>query len=266
MSRSPHRTIVPFCDRWADPEPHGAVFAGIRRTLCEPLELLDPSQQRIVLISDYIGEIGCGGHDQYFFNLHNDVAERVPATVESLRNLGLAQAADILSRAYERWSDRERPVLKNIEEVSEMFMEEEFDDLDDAFFELEQSDPGEHPSAVVEVYLAENEAMFVELTPPTAADQCLIDMGDLATHADGGRAAWLSLADHPSPRVRLQAAKSLLDKDFGRAAEIGMGVYTDPVTDDWVINHAAEFLRAAGVSHETMMAAQQRRHEARSRP
>lgn len=264
MNNKPHRIVVPFCDRWAEPEPNGAVTDGIRRALCEPMELLNHRQQQTVLISDYMGEIGCGGHDQYFFNLHSDIAACVPATIESLREFGLMQAADILSRAYDRWSSHERPILKNIEEVSEMFMQEEFDDLDDEYFDLAQSGPSEQPDLVMQAFLAANEALFVELPPPTAEDQCLVEMGNPAMHPDGGRAAWRSLAGHPSPRVRLRAATSLLDTDRKRAISLGLGVYGDPHADDWVINHALNFLYRARASRKAIKSAQRRRHAARS--
>lgn len=214
------------------------------------IENVDPMQVSAWLVSRYVGEMDCGGHNQYFFNLHGDVAARIPGTIDGLHLLGLHHAAEILARAHARWVGTARALPTDIEGVSEMFQEKVFDDLDDEYCILGLADPADHPQSVFDTYMRENTEMFVELAPPTEADQALIQLGDPSMHRDGGRKAWLSLAEHQSPRVRLKAAQNLLQTDRDRAVVIGKTVYVDPSASDWVISKVVNLLYDNGVSSD----------------
>ena len=235
MTRQPFRIIVPFADQWADPGPDGACYDACQKALCAEIENLDPSQQPAWLVSHYVGEMDCGGHDQYFFNLHGDVTARIPGTIDGLHLLGLHHAAGILGRAHARWVGTARILPTDIDGVSEMFGEQEFDDLDDEYSILGLADPADHPQSVLDIYMRENIGLFIELAPPTAADRMLIDLGDPRMHRDGGRKAWLSLTGHENPRVRLKAAQNLLGTDRNEALRVAHGVRDDPRTDPWVM-------------------------------
>lgn len=262
MTPPPLRIVVSFCDQWADPGPDGAIQDAWREALCTEIENVDPTQMPAWLVSRYVGEMDCGGHDQYFFNLHGDVAARIPGTIDGLHMLGLHHAAEILARAHARWVGTVRTLRTDIDGVSEMFQKEKFDDLDDEYCILGLADPADHPQSVFDTYMRENIDLFIELAPPTEADQALIALGDPRLHRDGGRQAWLSLAEHASPRVRLKAAQNILQTDRKMAIAIGKTVYADPSASDWVIGNAVHFLSDKGVStNEFDQLRKQRQHK-----
>lgn len=233
------RVIVPFCDRWADPGPDGAVGDALAEALWAEIEDVDPRQMPAWLVSHYVGAVDCGGHEQFFSDLHADVAARVPPTVDALHLLGLAHAADILSRAFARWRANSPDHI--------VF---DYRGFDDEYVILGMADPADHPQSVLDAYLREHADLFIELAEPTAADQRLIEIGDPRMHRDGGRAAWLSLLDHECARVRLAAARNLMETDRALALRIARAIAGNRESNHLVQNAAFRLLRVADASLE----------------
>lgn len=236
------RIRVPFCDHWADPGPDGASYDACLEALCAPLDRLAPQQRPAVLVWRYIVEMEQGGHARYFRAMQREAAAHLHATMEGLCYFGLFPAAEILSRALERGHQ--------FNALAEPLSDTAFTDLDAEYATLGMADEADHPQTVFDRYLRANPDLFIELAPPGAEDEALLAMGNPALHRDGGRAAWRSLAHHPSPRVRLKAAEHLLALDRDTALQIARGVRVDPRANPWVLSKALTFLRRAGVSLE----------------
>jgi hypothetical protein len=211
-----HRTIVTFADDWADPEPNGACYHAAVDTICVWATHLHSDQRPAAHAWRYFGEVNNGGHAQYFMNLEAMSAqpEHVPEAIEGLRCIGLSDVADILAQAHLRWTGAARLAPADLVEAAEIFAEREFDDLDNAFYAFNlPPQKADRPEDRLDRYMLENRTLFVDLQSATVSDQKLIAMGNPTSHEDGGRAAWLSLVEHPSPRVRLKAARILLGSD-----------------------------------------------------
>ncbi len=87
---------------------HLAGFWSARARLSETGELigLSPSERAAHLALCYSGEVGNGGHTQYFMNLWGSFARE---TVDSLETLGLEEAASILGDAIQVFPDQHVP-------------------------------------------------------------------------------------------------------------------------------------------------------------
>ena len=85
-----------------------AGFWSARARLSETGELigLSPSERAAHLALWYSGEVGNGGHAQYFMNLWGSFAHE---TVDSLETLGLEEAASILGDAIRVFPDQHLP-------------------------------------------------------------------------------------------------------------------------------------------------------------
>jgi len=235
MNKPLRRVVVPFCDQWADPGPDGAAYDACLEALSAPPDRLDPSQRPAALVHRYVLEVDQGGHRRYFASLGPNVASLAPATVEGLFYFGLVPAAEILSRALARLGDAATS-------------DAEFADLDAEYAVLGFADQADHPQFLLDSYLRANTDLFVTLAPSTEPDQDLLALGNPRLHRHGGRTAWLSLATHESPRVRLKAAENLLPLDRDEALRIAHGVRSDPRTNPWVLSKVLRLLRRAGVS------------------
>jgi hypothetical protein len=92
------------------------------------------SQRHLFTIHWYRAEVNNGGHDQFFFNSTGIVWEHA---VEGLGAVGLSDAASILKSASERLGGASRDRAKREAQLNAA--QADFEDLDDLFFELEQT-------------------------------------------------------------------------------------------------------------------------------
>lgn len=214
------RISVTFADDWVEPPRadgvSGARYDAFVDMISRPLDQLDAAQRPAAHAWRYFGEVNNGGHAQYFMNLESTgqaVQSHVPDVIAGLRTLDMDDVADILAQGYLRWTGAARLAPADLEEASTIFGEREFEDLDDDFYSLDGPKSSNQPGEQLIAHFAANQALYVDVQAPASADQELIAMGHPSTHADGGRAAWLALAAHDSPRIRLNAARGLFNTD-----------------------------------------------------
>jgi hypothetical protein len=116
----------------------------------EPYEDLSPLQRKAHLAFWYDSEVNNGGHAQYLDNLGND---RVPETIEALKDLGGGHFADVLSEVFEAHM-KETGRIDNWSEATSQRVAE----LDSVFYSARPTIP-----ELLERYLEANERAFVEI-------------------------------------------------------------------------------------------------------
>lgn len=208
------RKILTPTDLWLDPDAayNASVDLVVRH---EPHEL-HPAQRAAHYALRYEGEVNNGGHLQYFENLGRGAlgTDLVPDAISGLEELNAPLHADILRRAYTRWASAARLPSADLADFSAMCQDGEFRDLDDEFYALDKPTSSERLWDLIGKNFAANRALYVELAPPaTDNDRLLGAMGNPFDHADGGRAAWLSLLDNADARVLARAALALSLRD-----------------------------------------------------
>ena len=219
----PRQTLTPT-DVWADPD---ADWQGLNELIATtPLENFAPVQRPVALAFYYSGEVGNGGHLQYFLNRGT---QNVAETARSLRLLGGEPFARILDDAHAKWIADARLAPADIEEFMSMCQEREFDDLDEAFYALDSAPHQDRIDDLLRRYLSRYKDEFLVYGPATSEnDRMLLALGDPASKPGGGRSAWLALLHNESVMVRLRAAGALVATDREIAIEALQAICDGP--------------------------------------
>jgi hypothetical protein len=208
--------VITATDLFVDPAAEWNACVDI----CFSSELadLEPIQRRLALVLRYEGEVCNGGHLQYFTN---DAGEYADDTVTALRAIGANDLATILTEATARWTSAARLGPADADEYVAVALEQEFRDLDDAFYALDV--PG-NPSRLHDLmkrYVDKHyDAFLVRAPPAMPTDQLVAGLGDPPTLDDNTRAVLESLLRHERPGVRMRAAVLLWPMDRAAAEPV----------------------------------------------
>ncbi|MBI4312681.1 MAG: DUF4375 domain-containing protein [Chloroflexi bacterium] len=120
-----------------------------------PRESLSPAQQVAAFSFKYDAEVQNGGHLQFF---ENSSGKYVPETREALPQLGAHQQREVLLQAYKRRTSKPRKRIRTVEEYVETGLEQEFEDLDSAYYNCKPT-----ITDLLEKWLDQNFDEFIEI-------------------------------------------------------------------------------------------------------
>jgi hypothetical protein len=118
--------------------PYAAWNAFVNILAMESPDTLTETQRHAHFTFWYDSELRNGGHLQYFENRDIQSLDGAPAfgaALCALEAIGAAAQGEVLSRAVERWNQRQRHRIKTVEEYVATALQGEFDDLDNAYYE-----------------------------------------------------------------------------------------------------------------------------------
>jgi len=98
-----------------------------------PLEAVDREYRGEYLAFWYFSEVYNGGHLQYFLNKHDYPWQE---TADAMQAMGASEHAAIMRKAIRRWRGKMRIAPTTVEEYLEIERQREFDDLDNAMYDL----------------------------------------------------------------------------------------------------------------------------------
>ena len=136
-------------------QPHSEWNAFVDVLAMSPLEELDAQQVPAHLVFWYESEVQNGGHFQYFEN--RGLAD-VDETIQSLRLLGAASHAEVLTRALRTASGREWGAISSADDFVAEALESELGTSDSDFHEC--APPLQE---ILEAHLREHRDWYIEV-------------------------------------------------------------------------------------------------------
>jgi Domain of unknown function (DUF4375) len=113
----PLEAVGTLADRW-----------GVRARSTAPWFGLARPEHQVTMVLIYVGEVGNGGHTQFFSNRGGEIATRVQA---ALREIGLVELDAILGRACALFPDGEVPAGRaDVDRILEAWGEDRLAEID----------------------------------------------------------------------------------------------------------------------------------------
>jgi len=136
----PLEAVGTLSDRWGVRTMSTGSWLGLSRP-----------EHQVTMVLIYVGEVGNGGHTQFFSNRGGEIAMRVRA---ALREIGLVDLEVILENAFDVFPDGEVPVDRaEVDRLLESWDEDRLDCFDDLDRRVWRLDP--YPRLIA--YLREHE-------------------------------------------------------------------------------------------------------------